>query len=91
MFVFCRQFLDLYGIVLQEACCVTYHPIQLAKWLDVFWTVIRREVLINVNSDELEHAALDALTALSNAFTTDEQLNSPDFTRVLKSIMAGNA
>jgi len=42
-----------------------------------------------VNSDELEHAALDALTALSNAFTTDEQLNNPDFARVLKSITTG--
>ena len=46
-------------------------------------------MLINVNSDELEHASLDALSALSRVFTSDGQFNSPAFTKVLKNILTG--
>lgn len=56
----------------------------------MFWKCIRREVLINVNTEELEHASLDALAALSRAFTTNGEFNSPAFTKVLKEIISGN-
>ena len=70
-------------------CCQMYQSAQLDKWIDTFWTIIRREVLINVNTDELEHASLDALAALSRAFTTDGEFNSPTFTKLLKNISTG--
>jgi hypothetical protein len=57
--------------------------------VDSFWTSIRREVLINVNTDDLEHASLDALAALSRAFTTDGEFNSPAFTKLLKNVLTG--
>ncbi len=47
--------------------------------------------MINVNSDELEHTALDALTSLARAFTdTDNQTNSQAFCNVLESIIKGD-
>ncbi|EFX86854.1 hypothetical protein DAPPUDRAFT_221700 [Daphnia pulex] len=70
-----------------ELCCQTYQAGQLEKWVDSFWTGIRREVLINVNTDDLEHASLDALAALSRAFTTDGEFNSPAFTKLLKNVL----
>lgn len=70
-----------------ELCCETYGPAQLDLWIDQLWTSIRREVLINVNSDVLEHAALDSLTALARSFTVDGQITSPAFTKVLQNIL----
>ena len=69
-----------------ELCCETYGPAQLDSWIDQLWSSIRREVLVNVNGDVLEHAALDALTALSRASTIDDQM-SPSFSRVLQSVL----
>ncbi|XP_057379811.1 MMS19 nucleotide excision repair protein homolog [Daphnia carinata] len=71
-----------------ELCCLSYHPTQLEKWIDTFWKCIRREVLINVNTEELEHTALDALAALSRAFATNGELNNSAFTKLLKEILS---
>ncbi|KAK4011886.1 hypothetical protein OUZ56_020995 [Daphnia magna] len=71
-----------------ELCCLSYHPTQLEKWIDTFWKCIRREVLINVNTEELEHASLDALAALSRAFAANEEFKNPAFTKLLKEILS---
>lgn len=70
-------------------CCETYRPSDLADAVEMFWSSIRREVLINVNGEELEHAALDTLTALSRAFTKDNRIDSPVFSRVLIDVIKG--
>ena len=46
-------------------------------------------MLINVNEDELEHAALDALTALARAFSSEDHFRSPVFIKVLQAILKG--
>lgn len=45
--------------------------------------------MINVNTEELEHASLDALAALSRAFAANEEFKNPAFTNLLKEILSG--
>lgn len=46
-------------------------------------------MLINVNGDELEHAALDALTAMSRCLTADEKTITPTFAKLVGDILSG--
>lgn len=64
-------------------------PSQLEMWIEIFWSCIKKEVLININEDELEHAALDTLTALARSFSSENHFRSPIFMKVLEAILKG--
>ena len=70
----------------QEVCCAGYGAAELESWMETFCQLARKELLVNVNGDELEHAVLDALTGLSKVFDASPSASS---LKVLTDLMNG--
>ncbi len=61
------------------------------NWVQAFWTLARKELMISVNGDDLEHTVLDALTAISKTFNSPSGVSdNATFLKVFREILNGN-
>ena len=68
-----------------------YSAIDLENWVQAFWTLARKELMISVNGDDLEHTILDSLTAISKTFSSPSAVSdNATFLKVFREILNGN-